>query len=147
MWIALRRTHQGGVTNLAGQWLDSGSPVPGYVADALYRLTRIGHLALADPDPESCRARPVTVTDTGYARYVTLCQIHNSPDSCRPPAEAAPSGRPDTTTPVDSASLTADADERDHPSGGREQPRLGLRPAGDDLHTAARPIGDQSARR
>jgi hypothetical protein len=109
--IALGRAHQGGVTNLAGQWRDCGSPVPGYLADALDRLTSRGQLALADPDPdpESCGARPVTVTDTGCARYVTLCQVHNSPDSGRPPAETAPGGRPDTTTPVDSASPAADA--------------------------------------
>jgi hypothetical protein len=78
VWIALRRAHQGGVTNLAGQWLDSASPVPRYLADALDRLTSSGQLALADPDPESCGARRVTVTDTGCARYVTLCQVHNS---------------------------------------------------------------------
>ncbi len=52
--------------------------MPGYVADALDRLTSSGQLALADPDPESCGARKATVTDTGYTRYVTLCQIHNS---------------------------------------------------------------------
>lgn len=47
VWIALRRAHQGGVTNLAGQWRDCGSPVPGYLADALDRLTSSGQLALA----------------------------------------------------------------------------------------------------
>jgi hypothetical protein len=65
VWIALGRAHQGGVTNLAGQWRDFGSPVPGYVANALDRLTSSGPLALANPDPESCGARPVTVTGTG----------------------------------------------------------------------------------
>ncbi len=109
VWIALGKAHQGGVTNLAGQWCDSGSPVPSYVADALDRLTSSGQLALAVPDPESCGARRVTVTDTGCARYVTLCQVHHSPDSGRPPAETAPGGRPDTTTPVDSACLAGDA--------------------------------------
>ncbi len=78
VWIALGRAHQGGVTNLAGQWLDCDHPVPGYVADALDRLTSSGQLALTDPDPQSCGARRVTVTDTGCANYVTLCQIHDS---------------------------------------------------------------------
>jgi len=110
VWIALRKAHQGGVTNLAGQWRDCGSPVPGYMADALNRLTDSGQLALADPDPEACGARRVTVTDTGYARYVTLCQVHtSSPDSGRPPAETAPGGRTDTTTSLKSAGLTGDA--------------------------------------
>ncbi|MGH3777872.1 MAG: hypothetical protein ACRDRR_19420 [Pseudonocardiaceae bacterium] len=76
-WIALRRAHQGGVANLAGHWLDSGRPVPGYVADALDWFTRTGLLALADADPESGDLRRVTVTDTGCARYVELCQIHS----------------------------------------------------------------------
>ncbi len=204
VWIALRRAHQGGVANLAGQWFDSGSPVPGYVADALDRLTSAGQLALADPDPEFCGARRVTVTDTGCARYVTLCQVHNPrgraavstprrwarsphdqrshlltergtdqigvlvgvcghrmlwsvptsaqptgqpcptcealpgvpvgapqfgnpPDSGRPPVERpprsvpAPGGWPDTTEPVESARLAADADRGDRPPGGYEQ--------------------------
>jgi hypothetical protein len=93
--IALRRAHQGGVTHLAGQWFDCGSSVPGYLADVLDRLVRSGQLALADPDPESCGARRVTVTDTGCARYVTLCQAHHSPGSGRSPAETAPGGQPD----------------------------------------------------
>jgi hypothetical protein len=60
-------------------------------------------------DPESCGARRVTVTYTGRARYVTWCQVHHSPDSGGPPTETAPGGRPDTTTPVDPASLAGDA--------------------------------------
>ncbi len=113
VWIALGRTHQGGITNLAGRWFDCGHPVPSYLAGALDRLTGSGQLALADPDPQSCGARPVTVTDTGYARYVTLCQVHSSPDSGRPRVETAPSGQPDTTMPVDSASDAGDADGGD----------------------------------
>ncbi len=76
-WIALRRAHQGGVANLAGQWFDSGSPVPGYVADALEGLTSAGLLTLADADSEYGELRRVAVTDAGSAHYVTLCQIHN----------------------------------------------------------------------
>lgn len=73
--------------------------------------------------PTGCRPTP----------QLPAPQFGNSPDSGRPPVEQflrpipAPGGRPDTTTPVDSASLAADVDRVDHPSGGREQPRLGRR--------------------
>ncbi|MGH3822457.1 MAG: hypothetical protein ACRDRA_06405 [Pseudonocardiaceae bacterium] len=76
-WIALRRAHEGGVANLEGQWFDSGRPVPGYLANALDGLTNRGLLVLADADPRSCGVRRATVTDTGSARYVALCQTHN----------------------------------------------------------------------
>ncbi len=78
VWIALRRAHQGGVANLAGQcWLDSGHRVPGYVADALDELTSAGLLVLGEVEPKACGVRRITVTDTGCAHYVALCQIHN----------------------------------------------------------------------
>jgi hypothetical protein len=68
----------------------------------------------------------------GYEAALVTSRIHawqfgNSPDSGRPLVEQfprpipAPGGRPDTTTPVDSASLTADVDRGDRPFGGREQ--------------------------
>jgi hypothetical protein len=129
VWIALRKAHQGGVTNLAGQWRECGSPVPGYVADALDRLTSSRQLALADPDPESSGGvQRVTVTDTGRARYVTLCQVHDSSDSGRPPAETAPGGRPDTTTPVESASVTGDAAVGDPQRGTLETGQVVINP-------------------
>ena len=128
VWIALRKAHQGGVTNLAGQWRDFGSPVPGSVADALDRLTSSRQLALADPDPESGGAQRVTVIDTGRARYVTLCQVHDSSDSGRPPAETAPGGRPDTTTPVESASVTGDAAVGDPQRGTLETGQVVINP-------------------
>ncbi len=77
VWIALRRAHQGGIANLQGHWLDSGSRVPGYVADALDELTSAGLLTLGEEEPESCGVRRITVTDTGCAHYVALCQIHH----------------------------------------------------------------------
>ncbi|MGH3927972.1 MAG: hypothetical protein ACRDTT_34770 [Pseudonocardiaceae bacterium] len=77
-WITLRRAHRGGVGNLDGWWLDSGHRVPGYVADALDRFTRTGLLALGEANTESCGVRRVTVTDTGCARYLALCHIHNA---------------------------------------------------------------------
>jgi hypothetical protein len=76
-WMALRRAHKGGVANLAGHWLDSGRPVPGYVADALDGLTSTGLLALGEADPESCGVRRVLVTETGSAWCVALCQVHD----------------------------------------------------------------------
>ena len=76
VWIALRRAHQGGVANLADHWLDSGRQVPSVVADALDRLTSAGLLILGDVDPKACGVRRVTVTDTGCAHYVALCQVH-----------------------------------------------------------------------
>lgn len=152
VWIALRKAHQGAVTNLAGQWRDSGSPVPGYLADALDRLTSSGQLALAVADPQSCGARQVAVTDTGWARYVTLCQIHNSPDSGRPPDETAPGGRPDTTTPVDSASIAAGSDPQRgtlgagqvviNPGAHRATPRPTGLPVIDSPETAGQALGE-----
>ncbi|MGH3799642.1 MAG: hypothetical protein ACRDTD_05800 [Pseudonocardiaceae bacterium] len=47
-WIALRRAHEGGGANLAGQWLDSGSRVPGYLADPLDRLS-VGASGVPNP--------------------------------------------------------------------------------------------------
>jgi len=82
VWIALHRAHEGGIANLQGHWLDSGSRVPGYVADALDALDALdglvsaGLLAWGGEDPESCHALRVIVTDTGCARYVALCQVH-----------------------------------------------------------------------
>ena len=146
VWIALRRrAHHSGVTNLASQWRDYGSPVPGYLADALGRLTSRGQLALAVEDPESCGARRVTVTDAGSARYVTLCQIHHSPDSGRPPAETAPGGRPDTTAPGDSASVTGGAGGGDLQCGSgvhRGMPRPADLPVIDSPEAAGRALGE-----
>lgn len=65
------------MANLAGQWLDSGHRVPGYVADAMDELTSAGLLELGEEDPDSCGARRITVTDAGCGHYVALCQIHN----------------------------------------------------------------------
>jgi hypothetical protein len=76
VWIAWRRAHQGSVANLAGYWFDSGRLVPGYVAEALEELTHGGLLALDEENPPSGGVRRITVTDTGSAHYVALCQVH-----------------------------------------------------------------------
>lgn len=77
VWIALRRAHVGGVSNLVGRWLDSGRQVPGYVADALDELISAELLVLGKVDLNSCGVRGVTVTDSGSAQYVALRQVHN----------------------------------------------------------------------
>ncbi|MGH3695722.1 MAG: hypothetical protein ACRDRX_17320 [Pseudonocardiaceae bacterium] len=77
VWIALRRAHRGGVATLAGAWLDSGCPVPGYVAEAWEELVRGGLLTLGEADLQSCGVRRATVTDAGSAHYVTLRRIHH----------------------------------------------------------------------
>ncbi|MGH4008681.1 MAG: hypothetical protein ACRDTH_11105 [Pseudonocardiaceae bacterium] len=87
VWIALRRAHQGGMANLAGQWLDSGHRVPGYVADAMDELTGAGLLRFDEEDPDACGARRITVTESGCVHYVALCQVHN------------PQGRATVSTP------------------------------------------------
>ncbi|MGH3841428.1 MAG: hypothetical protein ACRDS0_08315 [Pseudonocardiaceae bacterium] len=77
VWVALRRAHQGRVATLAGHWLDSGRPVPGYVAEALEELLRGGLLTVGESDPQSCGVRRITITDAGSAHYVALWQTHN----------------------------------------------------------------------
>lgn len=89
VWIALEKAHQGEVSHLASQWLDSANPEPGYLADALNRLTHSGQLALAAADPQSPDARRVTVTDAGRARYEALCRVHIVPAPLEPAHSAA----------------------------------------------------------
>lgn len=85
------------MTNLAGHWLDSGRPVPGYVSDTLDRLTRVGLLTLGEEDPQYCGARRVTVTDAGSAQFVALPDpqpeptgrgVHPRRWACSPPAQS-----------------------------------------------------------
>lgn len=69
-WLALLRAHEGGVTKLAGRYLNCGRPVPGYLADVLDELVCAGFLALAHPSPIG--QQQVCVTYTGQARYAAL---------------------------------------------------------------------------
>jgi hypothetical protein len=57
VWIALRRAHQGGVRTWQARGVTAAVRVPGYVADALDRLTSSGQLALADPETRSPAVR------------------------------------------------------------------------------------------
>lgn len=77
VWIALEKAHQGEVSHLASQWLDSANPAPGYLADALTRLTR-GSPAVDNwlSPPRTRDAQKVLLTDTGRARYTALCQVY-----------------------------------------------------------------------
>jgi hypothetical protein len=71
-WMALRRVSEGGVTQTGGCWLESGHRVPGYIADTLTELLAGGLVTLADQDPYGLRR--ATLTDSGTARYQSLCQ-------------------------------------------------------------------------
>ena len=69
-WLALHRAHEGGVTKLAGSYLNCGRPVAGYLADALDRLIRAEFLTLGRPSPIG--QQQVRVTHTGQIRYTAL---------------------------------------------------------------------------
>jgi hypothetical protein len=72
-WLALRRVHEGGVTQLttSEQFLDRGRPVAGYLAEALGQLIGSGHLTLGAGDPDRSQ-RQVCVTHEGQRRYAEL---------------------------------------------------------------------------
>lgn len=53
-------------------YLNFGSPVAGYLADALDRLVRTELLILGSPSPSG--QRQIRVTHAGQARYAQLCQ-------------------------------------------------------------------------
>lgn len=76
-WVALRRLNTGYVVNLAGRWLDFGSPVPSYLTDTFHQLTRARLLTLADPAPGDVTRR-ATLTDLGRARYATLADKYGA---------------------------------------------------------------------
>ncbi|MGH3941493.1 MAG: hypothetical protein ACRDTG_23265 [Pseudonocardiaceae bacterium] len=71
-WLALLRVHEGGVTRLAGHYLNCGWPVAGYLADVLDELIDTGFLALAQPNPIG--QQQVCVTYSGQARYAVLSE-------------------------------------------------------------------------
>ncbi len=56
VWIALRRVHQGGVTNLTGRWRDRGSPVPGPSPELVMAL--VLHRAPGGPLPVGVLTTP-----------------------------------------------------------------------------------------
>lgn len=69
-WLGLHRAHEGGVTTLAGDYLNHGRPVASYLADVLDGLISAGLLALGQPSPSG---QQVCVTHTGQNRYARLC--------------------------------------------------------------------------
>ena len=73
-WLALHRTHEGGVTKLAGHYLNDGRPVASYLADVLDVLISTGFLALGQPSPTG--HQQVCVRHTGQTRYAELCMAH-----------------------------------------------------------------------
>jgi hypothetical protein len=73
-WIALRRVHDGEVTQLGGCWRDRGHLVPRYVTDALDELLTGGLVRLADSDPMAEGMVRAALTNAGTARFEQLCQ-------------------------------------------------------------------------
>lgn len=73
-WIALRRVHDGEVTQLGGCWRDRSHLIPRYVTDALDELLTGGLVTLADPDPMAEGMARVALTNAGAARFEQLCQ-------------------------------------------------------------------------
>ncbi|MGH4013412.1 MAG: hypothetical protein ACRDSL_05655 [Pseudonocardiaceae bacterium] len=69
-WLALHRAHEGGVTRLAGHYLNFGRPVSGYLAEVFDEVIRAGLLALAQPSPSG--QQRVCVTHLGQGRYREL---------------------------------------------------------------------------
>ncbi|HEU0127019.1 MAG TPA: hypothetical protein VFQ48_00195 [Pseudonocardiaceae bacterium] len=70
-WLALHRTHEGGLTKLGMSYLNCGRPIGGYLAEMLDELIHTRLLALGPPSPTG--QQQVRVTHTGQARYTTLC--------------------------------------------------------------------------
>ncbi len=73
-WLGLHRAHEGGVSKLAGDYLNHGRPVGSYLADVLDVLISAGFLALGQPSPSG--QQQVCVTHTGQNRYA---ELHTAP--------------------------------------------------------------------
>lgn len=69
--IALRRVHDGGVTKLAGVYLDRGQATPEYLTAAFDRLTWTDLATIGSGDPIR-HPRPLMLTPAGLARYDDL---------------------------------------------------------------------------
>ena len=70
-WLGLHRAHEGGVTKLAGDYLNYGRPVASDLAEVFDGLISAGFLALSQPSPSG--QQQVCVTHTGQSRYAELC--------------------------------------------------------------------------
>lgn len=70
-WLGLHRAHEGGLTTLAGRYLNYGRPVGSYLAEVFDGLISAGFLALGQPSPSG--QQQVCVTHTGQSRYAELC--------------------------------------------------------------------------
>lgn len=73
-WIGLRRVNGGRVVKLGERWLQSGRPVPDYVAEALIALHTRGFITLTDPDPNKEVTAHVMLSNDGRVRYQQLCR-------------------------------------------------------------------------
>lgn len=64
-WLGLHRVHEGGVTKLAGYYVNYGRPVGGYLVEVLDGLLSAGLLALGRPSESG--QQQVCVTPIGRA--------------------------------------------------------------------------------
>lgn len=71
--IALRRVHDGGVTKVAGVYLDHGRPTPDYLTEVFDRLIWTGWAIVADGNP-LWQLRRLSLTDAGQTRYAELSE-------------------------------------------------------------------------
>ncbi|MCA1702827.1 MAG: hypothetical protein LC808_05970 [Actinobacteria bacterium] len=69
-WLGLHRAHEGGVTKLAGHYLNYGRPGGSYLAEVFDGLISAGFLALGQPSPSG--QQQVCVTHKGQTRYAEL---------------------------------------------------------------------------
>jgi len=87
-WIGLRRVNGGRMVKLGDRWLQSGHPVPDYVAEALFALHTRGFITLADPDPKKEVTAHAMLTNDGTVRYQQLCRQRRIQDrSAVPPTK------------------------------------------------------------
>lgn len=88
-WIGLRRVNGGRMVKLGDRWLQSGHPVPDYVAEALTALHTRGFVTLAGPDPTKGATAQAMLTHHGTVRYQQLCRQRLSQDgACSPRPQA-----------------------------------------------------------
>ena len=82
-FVALRRVGEpgGGVAEVDGHYYHHGRPMVPWLEGPLTTLAEANLITLADPDPETCGLRRVTLTAAGQARYDALCDKQGLPRS------------------------------------------------------------------
>jgi hypothetical protein len=84
-FVALRRLHlTSGVVKAGDHYFANTRRMPAFVEEALIVLVAVGHATLGEPEPESAAQR-VTVSESGRARYLQLCEAQRiSPEGQAP---------------------------------------------------------------